>query len=146
MITIKVVASLNFFGQGNYCTKNLCAMCTGTKADFSQCILKRYYTKLWFIFIIYTDEKSLSARNILLPRYSFSSDAVTLIIYLDKYVYLFNLTNKFIYHKVHIIFYLFQPKMIYLLKIGLNKQMIQLTQSNSVWSDQICLILSIKFE
>ena len=37
MITIKVVASLNFFGQGNYCTKNLCAMCTGTKADFSQC-------------------------------------------------------------------------------------------------------------
>ena len=38
MITIKVVASLNFFGQGNYCTKNSCAMCTGTKADFSQCI------------------------------------------------------------------------------------------------------------
>ena len=38
MITIKVVASLNFFGQGNYCTKNLCAMCTGTKADFSQCM------------------------------------------------------------------------------------------------------------
>ena len=37
MITIKVVASLNFFGQGNYCTKNLCARCTGTKADFSQC-------------------------------------------------------------------------------------------------------------
>ena len=37
MITIKLVASLNFFGQGNYCTKNLCAMCTGTKADFSQC-------------------------------------------------------------------------------------------------------------
>ena len=37
MITIKVVASLNFFGQGNYCTKNLCAMCTGTKVDFSQC-------------------------------------------------------------------------------------------------------------
>ena len=25
------------FGQGNYCTKSLCAMCTGTKADFSQC-------------------------------------------------------------------------------------------------------------
>ena len=39
MITIKVVASLNFFGQGNYCTKNICAMCTGTKADFSQCII-----------------------------------------------------------------------------------------------------------
>ena len=37
MITIKVVAPLNFFGQGNYCTKNLCAMFTGTKADFSQC-------------------------------------------------------------------------------------------------------------
>ena len=37
MIPIKVVASLNFFGQGNYCTTNLCAMCTGTKADFSQC-------------------------------------------------------------------------------------------------------------
>ena len=37
MITIKVVASLKFFSQGNYCTKNLCAMCTGTKADFSQC-------------------------------------------------------------------------------------------------------------
>ena len=37
MITIKIVASLNLFGQGNYCTKNLCAMCTGTKADFSQC-------------------------------------------------------------------------------------------------------------
>ena len=36
MITIKVVASLNFFIQGNYCTNNLFAMCTGTKADFSQ--------------------------------------------------------------------------------------------------------------
>ena len=42
MITIKVVAFLNFFGQGNYCTKNLCAMCTGTKADFSQCIRQEY--------------------------------------------------------------------------------------------------------
>ena len=41
MISIKVVASLNFFGQGNYCTKNLCAMCTGTKADFSQCTLRK---------------------------------------------------------------------------------------------------------
>ena len=38
MITIKIVASLNIFGQGNYCTKNLCAMCTGTKANFSQCV------------------------------------------------------------------------------------------------------------
>ena len=37
MITIKVVASIHFFGQGNYSTKNLCAMCIGTKADFSQC-------------------------------------------------------------------------------------------------------------
>ena len=34
---MKVVASLNIFGQGNYCTKNLCTMCTGTKADFSLC-------------------------------------------------------------------------------------------------------------
>ena len=40
MITIKVVASLDIFGQGNYCTKNLCAMCTGTKADFSQCAFR----------------------------------------------------------------------------------------------------------
>ena len=38
MITTKVVASMDFFGHGNYCTKNVCAMCTGTKADFSQCI------------------------------------------------------------------------------------------------------------
>ena len=46
MITIKVVASLNCFGQGNYCTKNLCAMCTGTKADFSQCIM-RFIIQYW---------------------------------------------------------------------------------------------------
>ena len=58
MITIKVVPSLNFFGQGNYCTKNLCAMCRGTKADFSQC---RSFFTLWKkCFWIY----SISAKSV----------------------------------------------------------------------------------